>query len=37
MSFINEDIRWLHIGIRNLKGERRRQMLRYENGRYVKI
>lgn len=29
--------RWLHIGIRNLKGERRRQMLRYENGRYVKI
>lgn len=29
--------RWLHIGIRNLKGKQRRQMLRYENGRYVKI
>lgn len=29
--------RWLHIGVRNLKGKQRRQMLRYENGRYVKI
>ena len=29
--------RWLHIGIRNLKGRQRREMLRYENGRYVKI
>lgn len=29
--------RWLHIGIRNLKGKQRRQMLRYENGKYMKI
>lgn len=29
--------RWLHIGIRNLKGAQRRQMLRYERGRYVRI
>ena len=29
--------RWLHIGIRNLKGRQRREMLRCENGRYVKI
>lgn len=29
--------RWLHVGIRNLKEEQRRQMLRYENGKYVKI
>ena len=33
----SDDGRWLHIGIRNLKGKQRRQMLRYENGRYVKI
>lgn len=26
--------RWLHVGIRNLKGEQRRQMLLYENGKY---
>ena len=29
--------RWLHIGIRNLRGEQRRQMLLYENGKYLKI
>ena len=29
--------RWLHVGIRNLKGAQRRQMLRYENGRYFKL
>ena len=29
--------RWLHIGIRNLKGRQRREMLRYENRSYVKI
>ena len=29
--------RWLHIGIRNLKGKQRRQMLLYENGKYVRI
>lgn len=29
--------KWLHIGIRNLKGAQRRQMLLYEGGRYVKI
>lgn len=28
--------RWLHVGIRNLKGEQRRQMLLYENGKYYK-
>ena len=28
---------WLHIGIRNLRGEQRRQMLLYENGKYLKI
>jgi hypothetical protein len=26
--------RWLHVGIRNLKGEQRRQVMRYENGKY---
>lgn len=26
--------RWLHIGIRNLKGKQRRQMMGYENGKY---
>lgn len=34
MSFINEASRWLHVGIRNLKGEQRRQVMRYENGKY---
>lgn len=29
--------RWLHIGIRDLKGKQRRQMLRYVNGKYMKI
>lgn len=29
--------RWLHIGIRNLKGAQRRQMLLYEGGKYMKI
>lgn len=29
--------RWLHIGIRNLKGEQRRQMLLYKDGKYMKI
>lgn len=29
--------RWLHIGIRNLKGEQRREMKLYENGKYTKI
>lgn len=24
--------RWLHVGIRNLKGEQRQQVMRYENG-----
>ena len=33
----SDDGRWLHIGIRNLKGKQRRQMLRYENGRYFKL
>ena len=28
---------WLHIGVRNLKGMQRRQMLLYENGKYTKI
>lgn len=36
MSFINEVIRWLHIGIRNLKGKQRRQVMRYENGKITK-
>lgn len=26
--------RWLHIGIRSLKGTRRRRVMRYENGKY---
>ena len=26
--------RWLHVGIRNLTGEQRRQVMRYENGKY---
>lgn len=26
--------RWLHIGIRNLEGQQRRQVLFYENGKY---
>ena len=26
--------RWLHVGIRNLNGEQRRQVMRYENGKY---
>lgn len=26
--------RWLHVGIRNLKGKQRRQVMRYENGKY---
>ena len=29
--------KWLHIGIRNLKGEQRRQMLLYKDGKYMKI
>ena len=29
--------RWLHLGIRNLDGEQRREMLLYENGKYTKI
>lgn len=29
--------RWLHIGIRNLKGAQRRQMLLYEGGKYMKV
>ena len=29
--------KWLHIGIRNLKGAQRRQMLLYEGGKYMKI
>ena len=29
--------RWLHVGIRNLKGEQRRQVLFYENGTYKKL
>lgn len=37
MSFISGGSRWLHIGIRNLKGAQRRQMLFYEGGKYMKI
>ena len=29
--------RWLHVGIRNLTGEQRRQTLLYEGGKYLKI
>lgn len=29
--------RWLHVGIRNLKGGQRRQTLVYDNGKYMKI
>ena len=29
--------KWLHIGIRNLKGAQRRQMLLYEGGKYMRI
>ena len=29
--------KWLHIGIRNLKGAQRRQTLLYEGGKYMKI
>lgn len=29
--------RWLHIGIRNLKGEQRREMKLYKDGKYTKI
>ena len=29
--------RWLHIGIRNLKGKQRRQVMLYEDGKYMKI
>ena len=29
--------RWLHVGIRNLNGEQRRQVLFYENGTYKKL
>ena len=32
-----DDGRWLHIGIRNLKGKQRRQMLLYKDGKYMKI
>ena len=37
MPFINEDIRWLHLGIRNLKGKQRREMKIYKDGKYTKI
>ena len=29
--------RWLHIGVRNLKGEQRREMRDYDNGKYTEI
>lgn len=29
--------RWLHIGIRNLKGEQRREMKLYRDGKYTEI
>ena len=29
--------RWLHVGIRNLKGEQRRQVKIYENGKYMTL
>lgn len=29
--------RWLHIGIRNLKGEQRRQVKVYDNGKYINL
>lgn len=29
--------RWLHVGIRNLRGEQRRQILLYKDGKYSKI
>lgn len=30
-----DDSRWLHVGIRNLKGKQRREVKIYENGRYI--
>lgn len=30
-------IRWLHVGIRNLKGEQRRQVKIYEDGKYITL
>lgn len=29
--------RWLHVGIRNLKGEQRREVKIYENGKYITL
>ena len=29
--------RWLHVGIRNLKGEQRRQVKIYESGKYITL
>lgn len=29
--------RWLHLGIRNLKGEQRRQVKVYDNGKYINL
>ena len=29
--------RWLHVGIRNLKGEQRREVKVYEDGRYITL
>ena len=29
--------RWLHVGIRNLKGAQRRQMKVYDNGKYINL
>ena len=29
--------RWLHAGIRNLKGKQRRQVMIYDNGKYINL
>lgn len=29
--------RWLHVGIRNLKGKQRRQVMIYDNGKYINL
>ena len=37
MSLTKTIPRWLHIGIRNLKGEQRRQVKVYDNGKYINL
>lgn len=29
--------RWLHVGIRNLEGKQRKEMLLYDNGKYIRL